>query len=225
MFDRIAPAYDMANRVLSLSLDTLWRRRAIRLLAITRGDRVLDVATGTGDLALRALKTGDCRVWGVDLSEKMLSRAREKMPAEAPLFLIRGDALTMPFRKESFDRLMVAFGIRNMADIGTFLDESRRVLKEGGRMAVLEFSLPRLAPVRWLYLLYFRGVLPLAGGIMSGDFSAYRYLRDSVLEFLAPEALAAQMNAKGLAVVTTRSLFFGIAHLLIAEKQRNEDLL
>ncbi len=221
MFDGIAATYDRLNRILSLSTDQVWRRSAIRFLDVKDGHRVLDIATGTGDLALLALSKARCTVAGVDLSGEMLSIAAPKMDrggfADRALF-IRGDALRLPFRDGVFDRAMVAFGIRNMIRVEDFLDEVFRVLAEEGRVAVLEFSLPSNSLLRRLYMAYFTQLLPLIGGHMSGNNKAYRYLCDSVLGFSSPDELKELMQHHGYLIRHSRQLFWGIAHLFILQK-------
>lgn len=222
MFDRIAPTYDRLNTILSFSFDKGWRREVIRSLGLQPGDRVLDIATGTGDLALLALKQAPCRITGIDLSRQMLVRAAAKAGRKnhgSRYTLVQGNALQLPFPDETFSRAMVGFGIRNMDDVGGLFAEVYRVLKKGGRFSVLEFSVPEHAPFRWIYLLYLLRILPFAGGIVSGDFAAYRYLRDSVLGFPAPHILEGMLEARGLRVVRSRGLFGGIAHLYLVEKQ------
>jgi len=221
MFDGIAATYDRLNRILSFSTDQVWRRAAVRFLDVRDGHRVLDIATGTGDLALLALSKARCSVVGIDLSGAMLSIAAPKMHqsgfADRTLF-IRGDALRLPFRDCVFDRAMVAFGIRNMSGVGDFLDEVFRVLTEGGKIAILEFSLPSNPLLRHLYMVYFSKLLPLIGGHMSGNSKAYRYLCDSVLGFSSPDTLKKLMQHHGYRINHSQQLFLGIAHLFILQK-------
>lgn len=228
MFDRIAPTYDRVNAILSLSMDRFWRYDAIRRLDLQDNDLALDIATGTGDLALCALKDARCTVCALDLSNKMLRIARSKAGdclIQDNYIFTSGDALAMPFRGESFDKAMVAFGIRNMTDLDRFFVEVHRVLKEEGRLVVLELGMPQRLFFRQIYLIYFTRLLPLIGGIISGDMSAYRYLRDSVMSFLSPQVLKRTMQQNGFVVVYSRSLFFGICHLYLLEKKHNEDIL
>lgn len=221
MFDRIAPSYDRLNTILSFSFDKGWRRAVIRALNLTKGELVLDIATGTGDMALLALDTVACRIIGIDLSRQMLLRAALKSRRGnhgRDYTLVQGDALALPFAEGTFTNAMVGFGIRNMHDIAGFFAEVRRVLKPSGRFAVLEFSVPEHAPFKWFYMVYLRQVMPMVGGIVSGDFPAYRYLRDSVLGFPAPAVLEGMLTRHGLKVVSSQKLFFGIAHLYLVEK-------
>ncbi|MGA3209426.1 MAG: ubiquinone/menaquinone biosynthesis methyltransferase [Syntrophales bacterium] len=221
MFDKIAPTYDLLNMILSSSLDKTWRRAAINLLDIHAGDTVLDIATGTGDLAIAAAHCGG-KVVGIDLSRQMLLRALGKAEQQdilARYFVVQGDALSMPFRDETFNSAMVAFGIRNMNNLDAFLAEIHRVLSIRGRFSVLEFSMPESSLFRWIYGAYLTYVVPIIGGLISGDYDAYRYLRDSVTGFPVPEVLEDMMKGQGFRVVRSRSIFGGISHLYLIEKQ------
>ncbi|MCK9229081.1 MAG: ubiquinone/menaquinone biosynthesis methyltransferase [Syntrophales bacterium] len=222
LFDGIAPTYDRLNRILSLGIDRSWRRAAVRELAIEDGDTVLDVATGTGDLAIAALSGASCRIAGIDLSREMIAVASRKSKSRGhsrrALFLI-GDALSVPLKSGSIHRAMVAFGIRNMKSPDGFFDELRRVLVQGGRAMILEFALPENPLLRALYLVYFARVLPLIGGLLSGNRDAYRYLTESVLDFPSPAHLLLMMNRHGFGVIMSRRLFPGIVHLFVIEKQ------
>jgi len=223
MFDRISPTYDRLNAILSLSIDRLWRKTAINHLDIRDEQWILDVATGTGDLAALALLEAHCNVVGIDLSGKMLGLAVRKMQRNAThrqYFAVNGNALNMPFRNESFDRIMVAFGIRNMESPEIFLEEAYRLLAKGGRMAVLEFSIPPNAFIRKIYLSYFTTALPVIGGILSGNHKAYKYLRDSVISFEPPEKLEKTMKNRGFGIIESQQLLFGISHLYILGKEQ-----
>ena len=223
MFDTISPTYDRLNTILSLSIDKLWRKTAIDHLNIKDGQRVLDVATGTGDMAALALSVAQCEVAGIDLSREMLGVAGRKMRRNGThrqFFFVNGNAMNMPFRNESFDRVMVAFGIRNMEFLEVFLDEACRLLTKGGRMAVLEFSIPPNAFIRKIYLLYFTTALPFIGSILSGNHRAYKYLRDSVISFEPPEELEKIMKGRGFEIIESQQLLFGISHLYILGKDQ-----
>lgn len=220
-FNRIAPYYDFVNHCLSLKLDTLWRVKAVRALNIMPGDLVLDIATGTGDLAMAALRRSRCRVVGVDFSEDMLKLAGKKRDhacLDGRFSLVMGDATSMPFGSGVFDCAMSAFGIRNVADTERLFRETLRILKQGGRLAVLEFSLPHTFLFRKLYLAYFTKILPRVAGALSGDRDAYDYLRDSVLAFDSPDQVAAKMEREGLRVLRMSPVFFGVCHIIVAEK-------
>lgn len=219
LFDGITPTYDLLNHLLSLSVDVGWRERTLEELGVEGRDRLLDIATGTGDLAILARSKG-CPAVGVDLSRGMLKEAARKWerafgdryPA------VQGDALHMPFPDGSFDKAMVAFGIRNMPDLGAFLEEARRVLREEGRLAVLEFSVPAYPVVRQAYLLYLTRVLPFIGGLQSGDRDAYRYLSESIRAFPSPRSLELLFEQHRFRVVRSTALTLGICHLYVLEK-------
>jgi demethylmenaquinone methyltransferase/2-methoxy-6-polyprenyl-1,4-benzoquinol methylase len=191
MFDRIAPVYDLMNRVMTAGLDQRWRRLTVRL-TVSPEDRVLDACCGTGDLAVAARKAG-AEVVGLDFSEPMLERARRKDPS---VEWIRGDLLELPFADASFDAATVGFGVRNVADLDRGLGELRRVLKPGGRVGILEITRPR-GPLRLFYKLWFDVLIPLAGRILPGG-KAYTYLPASVRRFPGPDELAARLAAVGL---------------------------
>ncbi|MGZ6220517.1 MAG: ubiquinone/menaquinone biosynthesis methyltransferase [Syntrophales bacterium] len=221
MFDRIAPTYDLLNTILSFSLDKAWRRAAIDLLEIRACDAVLDIATGTGDLAIPVASRGG-NVIGLDLSRQMLLRAlgkAEEQGLRIRYSVVQGDALSMPFRNETFNSAMVAFGIRNMNNLDAFFAEIHRVLRVQGRFSVLEFSMPEGSLFRWMYGAYLTYVVPIIGGLISGDYDAYRYLRDSVAGFPVPGALEGMMEGQGFRVVRSRPIFWGISHLYLIEKQ------
>jgi demethylmenaquinone methyltransferase / 2-methoxy-6-polyprenyl-1,4-benzoquinol methylase len=206
MFDRIAPVYDLMNRVMTAGLDQRWRRLAVRL-AVRPGDRVLDGCCGTGDLAIAAQRAG-ADVVGLDFSEPMLERARRKAPE---LEWIQGDLLELPFEDASFDAATVGFGVRNVADLERGIGELRRVLRPGGRVAILEITTPR-GPLKPFYKLWFDVLIPLAGRILPGG-KAYTYLPASVRRFPGPEALAALIEGQGFADVEFRRLAGGIVAL------------
>jgi demethylmenaquinone methyltransferase / 2-methoxy-6-polyprenyl-1,4-benzoquinol methylase len=199
MFDRIAPVYDAMNRVMTAGLDVRWRRLTAEA-AVRRGDRVLDAACGTGDLAIADVKAGAGKVTGLDFSEQMLARARKK----APLEWIRGDMLALPFADGTFDAATVGFGVRNVADLELALRELRRVLRPGGRLAILEITQPRGA-MRPFYSLWFDTIVPLLGKMLPGG-SAYTYLPASVKRFPTAERLAALLRECGFGEVRFRLL-------------------
>ena len=229
MFDRIAPTYDLLNRLLSLSIDTVWRRKAIRRLGIKRGDSILDIATGTGDLSLVALKKDkDCRVAGIDLSGEMLRIAERKRDREGysgRYSLIEGDACNMPFKEGVFDHAMAAFGIRNVPDVEGLLRETRRILKNGGKFAILEFSVPKIHFIRGIYFLYFKRIIPLIGGLFSGKSGAYRYLRDSVIAFHTPGELEDMLQRSGFVIVESLPLWFDICQLYVVKVKKTVNCL
>ena len=207
MFDRIAPVYDLMNRLMTAGLDQRWRRLTVRLV-VSPDDRVLDACCGTGDLAIAARKAGAREVFGLDFSERMLERARSKEPA---IEWTRGDLLELPFEDASFDAATVGFGVRNVADLERGLAELRRVLRPGGRLGILEITRPR-GPLRLFYRLWFDVLIPVAGRILPGG-RAYTYLPASVRRFPGPDALAALLREQGFADVDYRRLGGGIVAL------------
>jgi demethylmenaquinone methyltransferase/2-methoxy-6-polyprenyl-1,4-benzoquinol methylase len=200
MFDRIAPVYDLMNRIMTAGLDGRWRRLAASLV-VRPGDRVLDAACGTGDLAVADLRAGAARVTGLDFSERMLARARGKAPA---LDWVQGDMLALPFADETFDAATVGFGVRNVADLPLALSELRRVLHPGGRVAILEITQPR-GVLKPFFGLWFDRVVPLLGKVLPGG-AAYTYLPASVKRFPAAEGLADLLREAGFAQVEYRLL-------------------
>jgi demethylmenaquinone methyltransferase / 2-methoxy-6-polyprenyl-1,4-benzoquinol methylase len=206
MFDRIAPVYDAMNRLMTAGLDRRWRREAA-LAVVSQGDRVLDTCCGTGDLAIAAAEAGG-NVTGLDFSRRMLDRARRKAPE---IEWVEGDALALPFADGSFDAATVGFGVRNLSDLDLGLRELRRVLRPGGRLAILEITRPRglLAP---FYRLWFDGVIPLFGKLLPGG-SAYTYLPASVHRFPDPEGLARLMDESGFGEIRWRLFAGGIVAL------------
>jgi demethylmenaquinone methyltransferase/2-methoxy-6-polyprenyl-1,4-benzoquinol methylase len=218
MFDRIAHRYDLLNHLLSAGRDPVWRDRLARRLAAGAPETVVDLATGTGDQLLALL--GRCptirRGLGLDVSLGMLQHGRPKLAASTAagrLALIHGDALALPLRSGSTDAVTITFGIRNVADVAAALVEMSRVLRPGGRVLILEFGLPSVWLLRRLYLLYFRYVLPLLGGLISGDSDAYRYLNRTVESFPYGEQFCALLRGAGFTQVAAQPLTFGVVYL------------
>ena len=199
MFDRIAPVYDVMNRVMTAGLDGRWRRLAVSEV-VWPGDRVLDACCGTGDLAVEAERRGG-RVVGLDFSERMLERARKKSGA---IEWVRGDALALPFEDGAFDAATVGFGVRNLADLEGGLRELARVLQPGGKLAVLEITRPRGA-LKPFFQLWFDVLVPLAGRILPGG-KAYTYLPASVRRFPGPDDLSRLLERAGFEGVRYRLL-------------------
>lgn len=222
MFDAIAGRYDFLNHFLSAGLDTRWRARAIRELALPAGARVLDLCTGTADLAIAAARgADDARVIGVDFAQAMLRLGNEKVRGrglDGAVALVRGDATSIPVRDGWADAATIAFGIRNVAQPERALAELARVLKPGGRLAILEFGEPRVPGVRGLYNWYFRSVLPRLGRLVSKHESAYSYLPASVGAFPPPETFAALMTAHGFTGARAVPLSLGIVYLYTATR-------
>jgi demethylmenaquinone methyltransferase/2-methoxy-6-polyprenyl-1,4-benzoquinol methylase len=220
MFGAIAPRYDLLNHLLSLNIDRLWRRRAVAELLRGRepAGTYLDACAGTLDLSvtLAGRQGFRGRVVASDFALPMLQHGRTKTTGR-PISLACSDALQLPFRDAEFDGVMVAFGVRNLADLEDGLQELRRVLRPGGRAAILEFCTPRRQPFRALYLFYFRRVLPFIGSMISRHDTAYDYLPASVLEFPDPEELGRRMRSAGFETVKWFTLTGGIAAVHIGE--------
>jgi demethylmenaquinone methyltransferase/2-methoxy-6-polyprenyl-1,4-benzoquinol methylase len=216
MFSGIAARYDLLNHLLSGNVDKRWRRLVARTLkpSLVEGARVLDVACGTGDLSLVLAEAGSAKVVGLDFCRPMLEVARRKAEdGPRPLPFVEGDALRLPFADETFDVATIAFGLRNLAGVAEGLRELRRILKPGGRLAVLEFSTPVVPGFRALFRFYFTRVLPRIGGLVSGSRGAYEYLPDSVSRFPDQRRLAELMREEGFEAVEYRNLTGGIAAL------------
>jgi demethylmenaquinone methyltransferase/2-methoxy-6-polyprenyl-1,4-benzoquinol methylase len=218
MFDRIAHRYDLLNRLLSFRQDIAWRKALCSRLPNRPNQHVLDLATGTADVLLALHHQSDKVASGVglDMSTGMLELGKRKIEQHglsSQLSLVLGDAASIAVSDNTFDAATIAFGIRNVADVDAALGEIHRVLKPGGRLLILEFSIPRNAAIRGLYLFYFRHVLPSLGGFISGDRSAYRYLNESVEAFPYGEAFVQLMRRAGFSSVESTPLTFGIATL------------
>ena len=223
MFDAIAGRYDLLNTVLSAGLDRYWRRRAIATLQLTGKERLLDVCTGTADVAIGAARrvTGAARVVGVDLSGSMLAHGQVKVRNAAlsnRVLLIRGDAMALPAADASVDAATIAFGIRNVQRADVACTELLRVLRPGGRLAMLEFGLPVIPAVRPLYLWYFNQVLPRIGRAVSRHDAAYTYLPESVGSFQFGEEFARILREAGFSQVKASPLAFGIVYLYTAQR-------
>jgi demethylmenaquinone methyltransferase/2-methoxy-6-polyprenyl-1,4-benzoquinol methylase len=196
MFDRIARVYDRMNSVMTAGMHHHWRERAVDLASVGAGDRALDVATGTGDLAI-ALRARGADVTALDFSDGMLDVAREKAPE---IRFEQGDALALPYAEGEFDAATVGFGARNFSDLGRGLREMARVTRPGGRVVVLEITTPQRAPLSWFFEIWFDRVVPALGRV-AGDPDAYAYLPSSVRRFPDPGGLAAELAAAGLSDV------------------------
>jgi demethylmenaquinone methyltransferase / 2-methoxy-6-polyprenyl-1,4-benzoquinol methylase len=222
MFDAIAGRYDLLNRVLSAGLDQWWRRRAVTALRLTGRETLLDLCTGTADVALMACRRGAAaRAVGIDFSHEMLRVGLAKVQqknAGDQIALIRGDATRIPLAAGSVDAATVAFGIRNVQQPKVACLELARVMRRGGRLAILEFGLPRLAPIRRIYLWYSNRVLPAIGKLVSRHASAYDYLPESVSRFPAPEAFGRTLQECGFPHVEIVPLSLGIVYLYVAQR-------
>ncbi|MBO5716928.1 MAG: bifunctional demethylmenaquinone methyltransferase/2-methoxy-6-polyprenyl-1,4-benzoquinol methylase UbiE [Alistipes sp.] len=223
MFDNIAPTYDKLNHILSLNIDRIWRRRVMRIVRRSQPKSIMDVATGTGDLAIAMAKRVEgAHILGVDLSEEMLQVARTKinrLALEERIEVSKGDAENLSFvASDSIDAATVAFGVRNFENLEGGLSEIYRTLKSGGKFVVLEFSIPRNRFIRWVYAQYSHRLLPRIGAMLSKDRKAYDYLPDSVEEFPAPERFAEILRGVGFKDIKLRSQSFGIAYIYEATK-------
>ena len=222
MFDSIAPKYDVLNHTLSLNIDKIWRRKVARIVSKTKPDTVLDVATGTCDLAIvTARKAHPQSVCGIDLSEEMLNVGRQKVQKANLSDIItmqKGDAENLPFGDNTFNAITVAFGVRNFENLEAGLREMLRVLKPGGSCVVLEFTMPTAFPVKQLYNFYFRHILPLIGRLVSSHKSAYTYLPESVKAFPQRADFVRIMEQCGYSNARFRSLSLGIAAIYVANK-------
>jgi len=223
MFDAIAIRYDRLNHLLSAGIDRRWRRRAIRSLSLSGRERVLDLCTGTADLAIgaRVARPPAARVIGVDFAGEMLRVGRQKLRRRkltGAVTLVRGDALRVPVVDRSMHAVTVGFGIRNVEDTAAACAEIHRVLAPGGRVAILEFAIPTSPPIRAVYLWYFNHLLPRIGRLLSRHEAAYGYLPASVGAFASPEAFVEIMRRTGFSNVGAVPLTFGIVYLYTAEK-------
>lgn len=224
-FDAIARRYILADALLSFGLDQTWRRFAVRRLALKKGDRVLDLAGGTADLALlaapEAAPEGSVTVCDINMEMMRagLRRARRSRHRER-LFWAQGDAESLSFPSETFDAVTVGFGIRNFVHLERGLEEIARVLKRDGRLMILEFSVPRTPWLRRLYELYSFKVMPVVGGIVTGTAAPFRYLAESIRVFPTPEALKARLEASGFTNVAFERLTNGIVVVYLAERHR-----
>lgn len=223
MFDNIAPTYDKLNHIMSLNIDRLWRRRVVRIVRRAKATKIMDIATGTGDLAIAMAKKSDrTQILGIDLSAEMLAHAQQKVQKqglEERIMLEKCDAEEINIvAPGSIDVVTVAFGVRNFENIERGLQEIHRVLCSGGKLVILEFSTPRNRFVRWIYAQYSHRLIPRIGGMISKDKKAYVYLPESVDEFPAPEQFMQILAENGFGDIKRRSQSFGIAQIYEATK-------
>ena len=222
MFDNIAPTYDTLNHVLSMNVDKLWRRHALKEIVDGTPQRILDVACGTGDSTISIAKAAGegSEVTGVDISEGMMALVQgkaEKAGVAGRIGLAVADGEALPYADGTFDRVTCAFGIRNFEHKEQGLSEFRRVLKPGGKVVILELSVPQNRVVRWAYDLYFTHLLPAIGGAVSGDKAAYRYLPASVHRFPAPQEFCRMMELAGFTGVRCRTFTGGLCRMFVGE--------
>jgi demethylmenaquinone methyltransferase/2-methoxy-6-polyprenyl-1,4-benzoquinol methylase len=221
MFDSIAPKYDFLNRVLSMGIDQGWRKKAINSLKEVNPKQVLDVATGTADLAIAALKLNPDHITGIDISNQMLNVGRDKIKAKNisdKITLTQADSANLPFEDNKFDAITVAFGVRNFEFLQQGINQMYRVTRKGGKLAVLEFSNPKSFPFKQIYNFYFKYILPGWGGLISKSKTAYTYLPESVQHFPEGEQFAAYLKNAGYTQIKIQPLTFGICTLYTAVK-------
>ena len=222
MFNDIAPTYDRLNHILSFDIDKLWRRRVVRIVGKLGAKYIMDMATGTGDLAIALARNIDgSKIYGADFSSEMLAVAEKKIATLAlseRISLTECNAENIPLADEAVDCATVAFGVRNFEHQREALTEMKRTIKRGGYLIVLEFSNPRFALVRWCYRLYSHYILPAIGRLVSKHATAYTYLPESIDEFASPKAFSQLLEEVGFERVERKSQSFGIAHIYIAHK-------
>lgn len=222
MFDKIAPNYDLLNRVLTVGIDTVWRTKAIKTLIPHQPKLILDVATGTADLAIEAVKLLDPKhVTGMDISSEMIRLANKKVVKkglEEKITLETGDSESLKYEDDAFDAITAAFGVRNFGNLEVGLQEMYRVLKKGGRLVILEFSKPKVFPLKQLFNIYFKNILPVIGRIKSKDPKAYKYLYESVQVFPDYENFTKILEEIGFTSTEIKPLSFGICTIYLASK-------
>ena len=223
MFDRISPKYDALNHILSFNIDKVWRKKTAKIVSENQPKAILDLATGTADLAIALAKhSPQAHIIGLDISEKMLEIGKEKVKLqnlENQIELHHGNAASLPFEDARFDAVTVAFGVRNFEDLDKGLSEMHRVLKTNGQAVILEFSLPERFPIKQLYNFYFKHLLPNIGKWVSKDGNAYSYLPHSVEKFPKPSDFFFFLDSFGLKNCQIKPLSFGIATLYVANKE------
>lgn len=221
MFDKIANRYDFFNHFFSFGIDKIWRKKTIDILREHKPEKILDIATGTGDLAIEAIRLNPKSIVGIDISEGMLKIGREKIKKKGLQSIIeikKGDAENLEFKDENFDAVIVAFGVRNFEHLDTGLNEIFRVIKKNGYIVILEFSKPRNYLIKLLYSFYFNVYLPITGKIFSSDKEAYTYLPESVKSF--PDGVEFLHKLMNAGFIQTKQIFlsFGIASIYIGKK-------
>ena len=221
MFDNIATNYDFLNHFFSFGIDHLWRRKVVKILKPLKPVSILDIATGTGDLAIREVKLNPEKIVGIDISGNMLRIGEEKVLAAKLNNIIsfkQADSAEIPFDENTFEAATVAFGVRNFEDLDKSLAEIFRVLKKNGQLAVLEFSMPEKFPFKQFYKFYLNKIIPLAGKIISKDVSAYSYLSVSIGAFPSGEKFLDYMKKAGFIKTFQRRLTFGVASVYVGTK-------
>lgn len=221
MFDNIAPSYDLLNKLLSLGIDRWWRYKAINQLKDLKPKNILDVATGTADVAIATMRLNPDTVTGIDISNQMLDLGREKIKKlnlSSKITLLQADAENLPFESNTFDAITVAFGVRNFENLDKGLAELYRVLKPSGKLVILEFSKPKIFPVKQVFNIYFKYVLPFIGKLISKDKSAYTYLPESVQAFPEGTNFTNILQQTGFKLTKCTALTLGISSLYTGVK-------
>lgn len=221
MFDTISKEYDGLNRVISFGIDVSWRKKVVEIVKNTNPTSILDIATGTGDLAINLAKTNATKIVGLDISDGMLNVGREKiakLQLDGIIEMLNGDSENMPFENNSFDAITVAFGVRNFENLEKGLSEILRVLKPGGTFVVLETSNPTKTPFKQGYKFYSNYILPTIGKLFSKDKVAYQYLSDSAASFPYGEAFNNILQKIGFIAIEDKPQTFGVASIYIAKK-------
>lgn len=221
MFDNIAPSYDFLNHFFSFGIDHLWRRKLVKILMPSNPNSILDIATGTGDLAISEVKLNPEKIIGIDISEKMIKIGKEKVTARKLNDIIsfkQADASEIPFKENSFDAVTVAFVVRNFEYLDKSLSGIFRVLKNNGQIAVLEFSMPDKFPFKQIYLFYLNKIIPFLGKLISKDVSAYSYLSVSIGDFPSGEDFLKHLRKAGFSKTFRRKLTFGVASVYVGKK-------
>ena len=222
MFNDIAPTYDRLNHILSLDIDKLWRKRVVRIVRKLGAKHIMDMATGTGDLAIALTKGIEgSTIYGADFSSEMLAVAKQKIEdlgLSERITLTECNAENIPLDDESVDATTIAFGVRNFEHQREALTEIKRTIRKGGHLVVLEFSNPKFALVRWCYRLYSHYILPAIGRLVSKHATAYTYLPTSIDQFASPEEFSALLKEVGFDHIERKSQSMGIAHIYIAQK-------
>ncbi len=221
MFDNISHRYDFLNHLLSMGIDKSWRKKVVKRIGAKNPESILDIATGTGDLAIALTQTGAPKIVGLDISAGMLEKGKEKIAKknlDNIISMTLGDSENLPFEDASFEAITVAFGVRNFENLEAGLKEIYRVLKPGGQLAVLEFSQPQRFPFKQVYNTYFKYILPGMGKLISGDSRAYTYLPESVEAFPYGEKFVGILNTLGFKESVAKPVTFGIASIYTATK-------
>ena len=221
MFDKIASSYDFLNHLLSFGIDIIWRKKAVKMLKEDKPKMILDVATGTGDFAIQSMSLNPDKIFGIDISKEMIKIGVSKIKKkglDGIISLAEGDAEDIKFDDETFDAITIGFGVRNFENVEKGLGSMYRVLKNGGKLVVLEFSKPKLFPFKQIYHAYFFGLLPFVGKMFSDDDSAYTYLPESVKRFPDGKDFTDLLVNQGFGEIQCKSLFFGIAAIYVGKK-------